>query len=56
MQSRAVCDRTRHLLGENLSAPCFSQGVTLQGKVLVYSRHTGITDQHRFRRDAAGVG
>ena len=23
MQSRTVCNRTRHLLGENLLAPCF---------------------------------
>lgn len=36
MQGRAVGDRTRHLLGENLGAPCFSQRVAPQGKVLVY--------------------
>ena len=35
MQSRAFCNRTRNLLGENLCAPCFDQGVALQGKVLV---------------------
>jgi hypothetical protein len=28
----------------------------LQGKVLVYGRHPGIADQHRFRRDVAGIG
>jgi hypothetical protein len=54
MQGRAVCNRTRHLLGENLSAPCFGQGVTLRGKVLVYGRDAGIADQHRFRRDVDG--
>jgi hypothetical protein len=52
----AVCDRARHLLGENLSAPCLGQRVALQGKVLVYGRHAGIADQHRFRCDVAGIG
>jgi hypothetical protein len=56
MQSRAIGNRARHLLGENFSAPCFGQGVALQGKVLVYGRHAGIADQHRFRRDLAGIG
>jgi hypothetical protein len=56
MQGRAVGNRTRHLLGENLGAPCFGQGVALQGKVLVYGRNAGIADQHRFRRDVGGIG
>jgi hypothetical protein len=56
MLARAVCNRTRHLLGENLCAPCFGQSIALQGKVLVYGRHAGIADQHRFRRDVAGIG
>jgi hypothetical protein len=47
-QSRAVCNRTRHLLGENLLAPCFGQCVALQGKVLVDGRNASIADQHRF--------
>ena len=37
-------------------APCLGQRVALQGKVLVYGRHAGIADQHRFRRDIAGIG
>ena len=56
IQGRAIRNRPRHLLGENLLAPCFGQGVALQGKVLVYGRHTGIADQHRFRRNLAGIG
>jgi hypothetical protein len=56
MQGRAVCNRTRHLLGENLGAPCFGQRVALQGKVLVYGRHAGVAEQHRFRRVVAGIG
>jgi hypothetical protein len=55
MQSWTVCDRSRHLLGENLPASCFGQRVALQGKVLVYGRHAGIADQHRLRRDLAGI-
>jgi Resolvase, N terminal domain/Helix-turn-helix domain of resolvase len=38
LQGRAVCNRTRHLLGENLCAPGFGQPVALQGKVLVYGK------------------
>ncbi len=38
MQGRAVGNRTRHLLGENLLAPCFGQRVALQGEILVNSR------------------
>ena len=41
---------------ENLCAPCFGQCVALQGKVLVYGRNASIADQHRFRRDVAGIG
>jgi len=54
MQGRAVCNRTRHLLGENLGAPCFGQRVALQGKVLIYGRNAGIADQHRFQRPTNG--
>jgi len=56
MQGRAVCDGTRHLLGENLLAPGFGQRIALQSKVLVYSRNAGIADQHRFGGDVAGIG
>jgi hypothetical protein len=35
MQSREVCNRTRHLLGENPLAPGFGQRIALQGKVLL---------------------
>ena len=56
MRGRPVGNRARHLLGENFCAPCFGQCIALQGKVLVYGRHAGIADQHRFRRDLAGIG
>jgi len=56
MQGGPICNRTRHLLDENLCAPCISQRVALRGKVLVYGRNAGIADQHRLRRDVAGIG
>jgi hypothetical protein len=56
MQGGPICNRTRHLLDENLCAPCISQRVALRGKVLVYRRNAGIADQHRLRRDVAGIG
>ena len=56
MQSRAIRDRTRHLLGENPLTPCLGQRVALQGKILVDGRNPRVADQHRFRRDFAGIG
>src|SRR5271169_645257 len=56
MQRWAIRYRTRHLFGENLFAPRFGQRVALQDKVPVYGRNAGIADQHRFRRDVAGIG
>jgi hypothetical protein len=56
MQSWAVCNRTRYLLGENLFAPSFGQRVALQGKILVYGRNAGIAYQHRLRRGVTGNG
>jgi hypothetical protein len=38
MQSRAVGNRTRHLLGENLLAPCFGQRTKPAGEI-----HAGVT-------------
>src|ERR1700745_2413456 len=42
LQSRTVCDRARHLLGENLCAPCLRQRVPLQGMVLIYGRQNSL--------------
>jgi hypothetical protein len=56
VQRRSIRDRARHLLGENVRAPGFGQRVTLQGKVFVYGRYAGIAEQHRLRRDFAGIG
>jgi hypothetical protein len=56
MQGGSIRNRARHLLGENLSAPCFGQRVALQGKILVYGQNAGIADQHRFRRRVTGNG
>jgi hypothetical protein len=56
VQGGPIRDRTRHLLGVNLFAARLGQRVALQGEVLVDSRNPGISDQHRFRRDLAGIG
>jgi hypothetical protein len=44
------------LLGENPPASGFGERVPLQGKILIYGRHSGIANQHRFRRDVAHIG
>jgi hypothetical protein len=41
---------------KNPLATCFGQRIALQGKVLVYGRNAGISDQHRFRRGVIGNG
>ena len=56
MQSRAIGNRARHLLGENFCAPCFRQCVALQSKILIYGRNAGIANQHRFRCGVTGDG
>jgi len=56
VQGRPIRDRTRHLFGENPLAPCFGERVPLQGEILVDGRNPRVADQHRFRRDVAGIG
>ena len=43
-KGRAIRDRARHLLDENLLAPRLFERVLLQGKVLVERRNAGVAD------------
>jgi hypothetical protein len=49
LQGWPIRSRARHLLGENLLAPCFGERVPLQGQILVNRRHPRVAEQHAFR-------
>jgi hypothetical protein len=51
-----VYDFTTNQWSSGGSLTCFGHRVALQGKVLVDGRNPSIADQHRFRRDVAGIG
>jgi len=56
MQSRAIRDRTRHLLGENPLTPSLGQRVAVQGKILVDGRNPRVANQHRLRHSETSGG
>jgi hypothetical protein len=53
MRGGPICNRPRHLLGENLFAPCFGQRVALQDKILVHGRNPSIVRHSETDADLA---